>query len=214
MYEAIIFDMDGTLIRTPVYYIIKTLESTLRKLGREIKIKKDTATEFWYKDGRSRYIKNKFRIKDVELFWKEFIETDSPNKRKEAISIYDDVSCLWSFKEKYKLKYGVLTNAHPEITEVELDFLGRDLVDIVVNSHPHNGIKPKPDPEGANYILDKLGVSNKKAIFVGDSESDILCARNVPMKEILIDRYEHEVRINAEKLDNLNDMRWFLEYDY
>ena len=39
-------------------------------------------------------------------------------------------------------------------------------------------LEKKPAPDMALYALEKLGVSKKEAVFIGDAETDILTAKN------------------------------------
>lgn len=45
---------------------------------------------------------------------------------------------------------------------------------------------PKPNPEGINFALERLGVDKKKGVFVGDSLDDVNAARNAGLKVIII----------------------------
>jgi len=47
-------------------------------------------------------------------------------------------------------------------------------------------VKGKPDPEGILTALDHLGVSAEEALFVGDSQSDILAAKGAGVKSVLV----------------------------
>ena len=72
-----------------------------------------------------------------------------------------------------KISACVLTNKPERQTRKILDELGAiDLFDIIVG--PESIGKLKPDPEGINYCLEKLGLDKEEAVMVGDSYSDIL----------------------------------------
>ncbi|WLR57436.1 HAD-IA family hydrolase [Mesobacillus subterraneus] len=43
---------------------------------------------------------------------------------------------------------------------------------------------PKPHPEGINKALEELGVSNIEAIFLGDSDADILAGKQANVHTI------------------------------
>ena len=48
------------------------------------------------------------------------------------------------------------------------------------------GIPGKPDPTGMKNLLAKLGVRNEEAIYIGDSEVDILTAQNAGIQSISV----------------------------
>lgn len=48
------------------------------------------------------------------------------------------------------------------------------------------GIAKKPAPDSVNEVLRKLGVERKQAVYIGDSEVDILTAENAKMDHIIV----------------------------
>lgn len=44
--------------------------------------------------------------------------------------------------------------------------------------------KLKPDPQPVYQALNRLGIAKEKAVFVGDSEVDILCGKNAGIKTV------------------------------
>ena len=45
-----------------------------------------------------------------------------------------------------------------------------------------DGVANKPAPDGVNLALEKLGVSKEEAVYVGDSEVDLLTAKNANLR--------------------------------
>lgn len=56
-----------------------------------------------------------------------------------------------------------------------------DLVDIAIGENEAEGIKKKPAPDTVLKVLKDFGLENDKAIYVGDSEVDIMTAENSNM---------------------------------
>ena len=48
------------------------------------------------------------------------------------------------------------------------------------------GIKPKPDPAGVLYAIEKLGSTVEKSVYVGDSEVDFMTANNSKLPFIAV----------------------------
>jgi pyrophosphatase PpaX len=46
--------------------------------------------------------------------------------------------------------------------------------------------RPKPDPECALTALDRLGSTPDRALVVGDSPYDVLCAKNAGIRSALV----------------------------
>lgn len=53
------------------------------------------------------------------------------------------------------------------------------MFDIAVGER--DGIRKKPAPDSVNEVLKRLGVSNKEAVYIGDSDVDVETARNAEM---------------------------------
>ena len=49
------------------------------------------------------------------------------------------------------------------------------------------GIRKKPDPDMTEKVLEELGVKKEDAVYIGDSDVDIMTARNSGLDEILVD---------------------------
>lgn len=68
----------------------------------------------------------------------------------------------------------------PALSKLELE----GFFEVTVN---RNGVNyPKPNPEGINFALERLGVEREKTVFVGDSLDDVNAARNAGLRVIII----------------------------
>lgn len=61
-----------------------------------------------------------------------------------------------------------------------------DLIDVAIGENEISGIKKKPAPDTVLKALDELHVDNSDAIYVGDSDVDILTAKNSDMSCISV----------------------------
>ncbi len=103
--------------------------------------------------------------------------------------LFDDVlSTLQSLKQR-ELVLGLLTNARRDTIASLHQRLGLESsLDFVVTSEEVGADKPKPEIFLA--ALDKAGVEANQAVHIGDQyELDVVGARGVAIKPILIDRY-------------------------
>ena len=109
---------------------------------------------------------------------------------------------------KYKL--GVVSNfAIPECVQKLLEQHGLDkLFDVIIVSGAVN--KRKPSPEIFKHALDKLQVTAKETVFVGDTvDADIKGAKDAGMKAIYINRRpqkELEQVCPDQTIKNLNEL--------
>ncbi len=107
---------------------------------------------------------------------------------------------LAEFKDYYSRHVDVHTRPYPGVTEMLTALEGRGIRSAVNSNKPdaavqslsashfgslismalgeRPGIPRKPAADGVNFILDTLGVSRDRTLYVGDGETDLLTAEN------------------------------------
>lgn len=188
VYKAAIFDLDGTLVSTEEKLRYKVVGDTLAEFGK--KASKEVIDRFWYRGERANLIKKEFGLEPTE-FWEVFIKHDSAELRKSYTLPYEDVTFINKLRAA-GIKIGLVTGAPTYIADVEIDLIGREKFDSIVVAHKKNGIRPKPDPHGIHICLKELGLTASDAIFIGNSDEDVLAARSVGMFDVVVDREEHD----------------------
>jgi phosphoglycolate phosphatase len=53
-----------------------------------------------------------------------------------------------------------------------------DIIEVAIGEHEAEGIRKKPAPDTVQAALRQLGVGEEGAVYVGDSDVDIMTARN------------------------------------
>jgi pyrophosphatase PpaX len=67
--------------------------------------------------------------------------------------------------------------------DISLDCLGlKNFFDVIVTGDDVE--HPKPHPEGINKVLKNLNVSHKEAVFLGDSDADIMAGKQANVHTI------------------------------
>ncbi len=171
----LIFDLDGTLMDTwdEIEYVFKRvfnrrgvpLDSDKLRMAVGLPLGKVIEKVYGRED---RELEDEIR--------KEFLGMN-PRKIK-LFSGLEDVFHL-------PAKKAVFTSKGRLGTYRDLDFLGiREFFDIVITSDDVSN--PKPDPEGIIKILNALGERPEKTFMIGDTEMDILAARNAGIKSIAV----------------------------
>jgi HAD superfamily hydrolase (TIGR01549 family) len=186
-YDAVIFDLDGTLIHTKPEYRYNLVGKVLKQFGSSAE--KEDIDLFWFETDRNDIIINRFK-RIPETFWEEYIKLDTPAFRKPYVKIYDDILYILDLKNK-NYKTGIVTGAPKIIADFEIDLIGRYFFDSIIVARSANGFKPKPDPECLLTCIRNCGIEKEKVIYVGNGEEDILTARNADVKSVYIDRNEH-----------------------
>lgn len=184
-YKAVIFDMDGT--------ILNTLEDL------------KNATNYALK----QYNMPEHTIEEVRMF----VGNGIPKLIERAVPAGTDPSTysqvLKTFMEYYSVHNNDSTCAYPGIQNLvtELKKLGvktavstnkadgpaqdlgqkyfDDVFDLIVGAQ--EGINVKPSPDSVNLILKKFGIEKKDACYIGDSDVDLMTAKNSKLDFIGVD---------------------------
>lgn len=209
-----IFDLDGTLVYYKggvLEFLDKIVINTLQDLNLALPDKKERL-KLW--DGKisSNDVLRSWEISNLDEFWRTFDNYQLPavedGIKNGEILLYDDVLPTLQKLKKEEFVIAVVTNTPPDITEVKLKGLGiRDFFSCVVALGTEMQELAKPSPYGILKCIKKLGFSPKEVAYVGDSQFDILAAKNAGCYSVLINR---EGRVLEEKPDfeivDLNDL--------
>lgn len=186
-YKAIIFDLDGTLVHTIPEYRYKLVGKLLADLGLSASYK--DIDRFWFEGDRDTIISDRFGV-EPKRFWKLFRVNDNKDIRLQHTRTYNDITAIHRLREK-GFTTGIVTGAPTHIAELEIRLIGESYFNSIVCAHEDNGFRIKPDPHGLIECMDRLGVSNNEAVYVGNADEDIQAAKNAKVLDILIDREEH-----------------------
>lgn len=179
--EAIVFDFDGTLIDSAPD-IAAALNLVLEMKGhRPLPVDE---VRFMIGAGVQKLIERGFRARGVEL--------DADNLDDELVDaflvyynahgadltkLFPGAYSLLENLSKTSVKVGLCTNKPTEATrEILASFQVEDYFDSVVGGT--SGFPKKPDPAGLWACLDEMGVKPHRALYVGDSLTDVKLARN------------------------------------
>ena len=79
--------------------------------------------------------------------------------------------------------------------------------ELIVASHDVRVMSMKPDPAIFNYALAGVNVSAEEVVYVGDTyETDIIGARNVGIRPILLDRDNAQTGRLDETIRSLTEL--------
>lgn len=181
-YEAVLFDMDGTLL--------DTLED-LRD-GVNVALGRHGYPEHTLQEVRT-YVGNGAGV----LIRKALPEGTPEEEFRQILSEY---------KEWYKINYCTKTRPYPGVEKLLSELRANGVKTAVVSNKPHavteelaekffpglpafgqkDGVPRKPDPEMVLRALEALGTDRGRSVYVGDSEVDVTTARNAKMPVITV----------------------------
>ncbi len=175
-YEAILFDLDGTLTDT-----LGDLKNSVNFALREFGFPERTLDEV-----RS-FVGNGVR----KLIYLSVPENTDEETAERCLSVfkeyyknhslvetkpYDGIIPMLETLKKQGIKTAVVTNKMHEAAEEIVRIFFGNMIDVTLGQV--DGVAQKPQPDGIYHVLEKLGVSKEKAVYVGDSEVDCITAKN------------------------------------
>ena len=179
MYQALIFDLDGTLLDT-ITDITDAINRALKECGYDYAYDRES-TKTLIGDGSDTLVRRTLREKsgDVDAFSK-------------LNRVY--MPLYLEYQNKHTKPFPGIEEALEELKKAGIslfivsnkpDHLVKDLIPryfrdgLFTECH---GIKPgepvKPDPHQVNRIIEKYGLDRHKVLYVGDSKPDILVSKN------------------------------------
>ncbi|MCC8072764.1 MAG: HAD-IA family hydrolase [Clostridiales bacterium] len=180
MIKCALFDLDGTLVNT-IDDLAFAVDKVLEQYGREKKWSLDDYKSF-VGNGAKKLLERAFENtldenqaeKTYELFKQEYNKV-----LVDHAFLYDGIKeSLDELKQK-QIKLAVITNKpHSSAVLMVETLFGKDYFDIITGS------AGKPDPTKVNEALTLLGCKASEAIFFGDSDTDILTAKNANVEAV------------------------------
>lgn len=195
--EAVIFDLDGTLIDSMGLWKEIDIEY-LGRYGIELPDDLQACLEGKCFHDTAIYMKKRFDLPDpldvIEKTWNEMAE----DKYCHEVPIKEGVFKLLDYAKKNSLKLGIATSNSRHLTELFLNSRGlNETFDYVLTGC--DTLKSKPDPEVYLLCADKLKVSPDKCLVFEDITRGILSAKNAGMRVCgVADEYSEWSR--AEKM--------------
>ncbi|MBM7602748.1 phosphoglycolate phosphatase/pyrophosphatase PpaX [Metabacillus crassostreae] len=177
--KAIIFDFDGTLADTlPVCFY--AFQAVFKDFD-NIEVTTDEIKAM-FGPSETGIIKQNLmdsnHDKAIELYYEKYSE-----KHKELVLENEEINDLLLFLKREGYKLGIVTGKASRSLLISLDCLKmNDLFDVIITGDDVS--RPKPHPEGLNKALAQLNIKNIEAIFLGDSDADILAGKQANVHTI------------------------------
>lgn len=195
MTYVVVFDLDGTLVDTPSA-IVETFTATFASMGVQ---SRDASTiratigfpiEQAFGNLMGVPVDDAAVIRGVQQYQALFKELILP--RAERLLFPGVASGLATLHDQ-GLTLAVATSKFYASADALLTAAGiRHRFAMVVGAD--QVIRPKPDPEMGQTIIQELGVSAERAVMVGDTTHDLLMAKAAGMRSIAVTYGVHSVQ--------------------
>ena len=175
-YEAVIFDLDGTLIDT-LEDLKDSINFALEQHGMPERSLEEVHT--FVGNGVKKLVfrsvpentSEELRESCLKAFKAHYI-TNSMNKTRP----YNGICGLVEKLKKNGVKLAVVTNKTQDAADAIMNEFFKDDFEIIIGQI--DGVAQKPQPDGVWYAIEKLGASKQNSVYIGDSEVDCLTAKN------------------------------------
>jgi len=186
MIKLLIFDLDGTLLNT----LEDLTDSTNYSLGC-FNYRHRTIDEVrsFVGNGVAKLIeraipegKNNQNFEECLEIFKQNYAQNMNNKT----APYDGIIELLRDLKSKNYKIAVVSNKFDTAVKGLCERYFPNLIDIAIGENEKCGIKKKPAPDTVNQVLKTFQIPNNQAIYIGDSEVDIMTAKNSGMQCISV----------------------------
>ena len=177
-YHTYVFDLDGTLLDTlgdlaaSTNYALRThgmpehsLDDVRRFVGNGVRVLMERAVPQGADNPQFEAAFQTFR----EHYMQHSLDTTKP---------YDGIIETLEALKAEGCRLAVVSNKMMAATQELCRHFFRDTIEVAIGEHEAQGIRKKPAPDTVNEAFRQLGVGKERAVYVGDSDVDILTARH------------------------------------
>ncbi len=179
-FDAVIFDLDGTIADTIPLTVYSLKEAVIELTG---KVYSDEALKKEFGPIDTEIIKKLVDDRSSEASPEIYIKHFNNNFER-FVKPIEGINQLLSYIKSKKIKLGLFTGRSLRVTDIVLEKLGiRDMFDAVIAGD--FTANPKPDPEGILKALEALNARSLHSIYVGDFDVDIAASKAAGTKAAL-----------------------------
>ena len=178
MYSTYIFDLDGTLLDTledlaaAVNYALRqhgmpehSVDVVRCFVGNGVRLLMERATP----DGAANPSFEKVFEKFRQYYMAHSLDTTKP---------YEYIPQVLASLRARGCRVAVVSNKMMAATQELCRYFFSDTVEVAIGEDEASGIRKKPAPDTVEVALQSLGVGKEGAVYVGDSDVDIMTARH------------------------------------
>lgn len=183
----IIFDLDGTLVDSIVGignsmnrvldsfgYPLHTKDKYKAFVGNGIRRLVELALP--PKAAADEFILNKAYEMMLQIYQEHYGD---------GLAVYDGIYEVLEQLTDSGHRLAVLTNKHESMAKpIAKRWFGDYPFEMVIGSNENR--PKKPDPTAVQFIMEEVGIGPEDTVYVGDSEVDLMTARNAGIKEVIV----------------------------
>lgn len=176
MYEAMVFDLDGTLLDT-LDDLTDAVNASMREVGLKERTKKEVRG--FVGNGIVKLIERAVgeaaeKVPSALAYFKAYYAKHCADKTKP----YEGILSLLQILKDKGVKTAVLSNKADFAVKALAESYFDGLLLEAVGENEGAGIRKKPAPDALLAVMERLGAEPLKTLYIGDSEVDIQTAKN------------------------------------
>lgn len=177
-YQTYVFDLDGTLLDTlgdlaaAVNHVLRqhgmplhSVERVRGFVGNGVRVLMQQAVP----EGEDNPLFASMLADFQSYYMMHSLDTTRP---------YDGIAQLLSELRRRGKRVAVVSNKFYLATQDLCRHFFPDTVEVAIGEHESEGIRKKPAPDTVEEVLRQLGVGKQGAVYIGDSDVDLLTACN------------------------------------
>jgi phosphoglycolate phosphatase-like HAD superfamily hydrolase len=211
-FAAFLFDLEGTLVGYDKEFEVMWTGKLLREWGEKTG---DPELRNYSEDDVRYYLSHSFTRRNelllswgypsVETYMQQWMTSEALAAKAKYLYCYEDIHILKSI-HVHGYKLGLLTSSPVSTLAQGLQLieaeLGHNPFSVVVCAHAGSGIKMKPDAEGLNICLDKMGMEACQSNYTGNEDVDIFAAQNAGLWSFLVKRHDRPTQSKPSVIIN------------
>ncbi len=184
-YDAVIFDLDGTLLNT-LEDLMDSVNFALKRLGMPERSYEEIRhfvgngvqclMERSVPDGKENP-----KFEEAFRLFRDYYGVHCNDKT----GLYPGITALLKALKEENFQMAILSNKYYEGVQRLREQYFKDYLTVAIGEK--EGIRKKPAPDTVLTALGELGISRERAVYVGDSEVDIATAANTGMDCIVVE---------------------------
>ena len=174
MYEAVVFDLDGTLLDT-LDDLHASVNFALDSHGLKPRTKDEVRA--FIGNGVKKLVQRASNREEVDELLATF-KAHYGEHCKDKTKPYDGVMETLALLQERGVKLAVVSNKADFAVKLLAKEYFEGLIDVAVGENEGAGIRKKPAPDSLLAVMETLGADKESTLYVGDSEVDIQTAQN------------------------------------
>lgn len=198
-FDAVMFDMDGTLVNSKIAIVQSYHDATTKIMGEAYPVEEEDIDRIIQLRGQETFPMIAKGDADIaEQLRVEFGKAYAIHQSE--IPLFDSVVPMLDAMKEGGIRLGIATSKARERFEVDMDRSGiRDYFELTITGDDVANAKPHPEP--ITMGIEQMGLDPKRVLYIGDGPNDVIAAREAGAHQAGVEFGFHPEECRAENPD-------------